>query len=166
MKPAVIALIICAIAGALEGAAAGSGVKKRLASLRVPRWALPCGAWVVVGGIYYILCFAVLFRLLRLPSSHLQATALAMTVALMSANAAFNFVFFRRGNLYASFLFYFPYSALAVGLFLLLLRVDRIASTIFGPYLLYFVYATAWGYQVWQLNRKVSSDSHPVRPAA
>jgi hypothetical protein len=43
----------------------------------VPRWALPFGAWVVVGGIYYILCFVVLFRLLRLPANHLRATALA-----------------------------------------------------------------------------------------
>ena len=166
MKSAVIAFIICAIAAALEGAAAGPGVKKRLASLRVPRWALPFRAWVVVGGIYYLLCFAVLFRLLRVPSSQLQTTALTMTLGLMAANAAFNFVFFRRANLYVSFLFFFPYSALAVALFVLLLQVDLISAGIFGPYLVYFVYATAWGYQVWQLNRDTGSAYHPSGPAA
>lgn len=112
---------------------------------------------MIVGGVYYLLCFAVLFRLLRVPATHLRTAALAMTLALMAANAAFNFVFFRRANLYASFLFFFPYSAIAVALFVVLLRVDSIAAAIFGPYLVYFVYATAWGYQVWQLNRNAGS---------
>ena len=164
MKPALTALALCAIAAVLEGVAAGPGVKQRLASLRAPRWALSFGAWLVVGGIYYVVCFAVLFRLLRLPPSALRTTALVMTMALMAANAAFNFVFFRRGDLRSSFLFFLPYSALALGLFVVLLRADPVAAAIFGPYLVYFVYATAWGYQIWQLNRGAGPDDRSSRP--
>jgi tryptophan-rich sensory protein len=124
-----------------------------LASLRVPRWALPFRAWIIVGAIYYVLCFVVLFRLLTVQPSDLRTSALAATVMLMAANAAFNLVLFRWGDLRTSFLFFFPYSGLAIGLFVLLLLVDPLASAVFGPYLVYFVYATAWGYQVWRLNR-------------
>ena len=166
LKPVVVALVVCAIAAALEGLAAGPDVKKRLASLRVPPWALPFAAWLVVGGLYYILCFIVLVRLLELPTARLQVAALAVTVALMTANAAWNYLFFRLGALRASFLFFLPYAALALTLFGLLLRVDPVASAIFGPYLLYFVYATMWGHKVWQLNRDSSHESPSSQPAA
>jgi tryptophan-rich sensory protein len=152
VKPLLIALGTCALAALLEGVAAGPGVRERLSSLRAPRWALSFGGWVVVGALYYVLCFAVLLRLLNLPSTALTSAALATLVTLMAANAGFNFIFFRRRNLHASFLFFLPYSAIAVALFAQLLFVDRLAAAVFGPYLLYFVYATAWGYELWRLN--------------
>jgi tryptophan-rich sensory protein len=104
----------------------------------------------------------VLFRLLTLQPSSLRIVALAATVLLMAANAAFNLVFFRWGDLRASFLFFFPYSGLAIALFILLLWVDPLASAVFGPYLVYFVYAAAWGYQVWRLNGR--SGAVPQAP--
>ena len=159
MNSALIALAVCAVAAALEGAAAGTGVRAHLASLRLPWWALPFGAWVVVGGLYYVLCFVVLYRLLERPSSQLTVAALATTVLLMGANAAFNAVFFRRRNLYASFLFFIPYAALAIALFILLLFIDPVASAAVGLYLVYLIYATAWGYQVWRLNGNQSETN-------
>jgi len=166
VKPAALALGICAIAAALEGLAAGPGVKQRLSSLRVPPWALPFTAWLVVGGLYYLLCFIVLLRLLKLPTTRLQVTAVTAAIALMAANAAWNYLFFRRANLHASFLFFLPYAALALALFLLLLRVDPVSSAIFGPYLLYFGYAAAWGHEVWQLNSSPVNDLSSPKPAA
>jgi translocator protein len=154
-----IAFGICALAALLEGVAAGRGVKERLASLRAPRWAFSFGAWVVVGAVYYVLCFAVLLRLLDQPSTRLRSSALVTLLTLMAANAGFNFIFFRRRNLLASFLFFLPYSAIAVALFVQLLLADRLAAAIFGPYLLYFVYATAWGYQMWRLNADADSGA-------
>ena len=166
LKPAALALVVCAIAAVLEGLAAGPGVKQRLAALRVPRWALPFTAWLALGGLYYVLCFIVLFRLLKLPTTSLQVTTLAATIALMAANGAWNYLFFRRANLYASLVFFLPYATLALALFGLLLRVDPASSAIFGPYLLYLVYATAWSYKVCQLNRSPANASAFPRPAA
>ena len=154
MKPALIASVICVLAALLEGLAAGPGVKQYLARLRQPRWALPFGGWMLVGAIYYIVCFAVLYKLLALPPGNLRASALATIVGLMAVNAGFNFVFFRRRNPFASFLLVLPYSALAIALFVQLRILEPIAAVIFGPYLLYFIYATAWGYQVWRLNQE------------
>jgi tryptophan-rich sensory protein len=61
---------------------------------------------------------------------------------------------FRRRNPFASFVLFLPYSALAIALFVQLLILEPLAAMIFGPYLLYFIYATAWGYQVWRLNQE------------
>ena len=127
---------------------------------------LPFGGWIVVGVLYYIVCFAVLFRLLNLPFSSLRSMALTTALLLMAANAAFNLLFFRRGNLHASFLFYIPYSAIAIALEVQLFLLDRLASVIFAPYLLYFIYATAWGYQVWQLNPQSQKPPQQSQPAA
>jgi translocator protein len=166
LNAALAALGICILGALLEGVAAGPGVRQRLAALRKPRWALSFGPWIVVGVLYYVVCFVVLFRLLNLPISLRRSFALATTVLLMAANAGFNLFFFRRANLYASFLFFFPYSAIAVALAVQLFLLDRLASTVFAPYLLYFPYATAWGYHLWRLNAHGKSVPPQSQPAA
>ena len=166
MKLALIAAAICAVAALLEGIAAGSGVRQHLTTLRQPRWALPFAAWLLVGGLYYLLCFAVLFRLLALPPSYRRTFALTTIVVLMVANAGFNVIFFRRRNLFASFVFFLPYSAVAIALFVQLLVLEPATAAIFGPYLLYFIYATAWGYHVWRLNRHAGNVSQQPQPVA
>ena len=148
-----ISLAVCLVAAALEGLAAGPGVRARLTSLRQPRWAPSFGVWVVIGGLYYILCFVLLFRLIGLAPSPLRPIAFVLLGVLMLVNAGFNLVFFRRGALRASFLLFLPYSLVALALLGILLRLDRVTAAVFGLYLLYLVYATVWGYQTWQLNR-------------
>jgi hypothetical protein len=45
---------VCAVSIALEGVFAGSGIKQRLAEIRVPRYALPLWGWIVIGAVYYV----------------------------------------------------------------------------------------------------------------
>jgi tryptophan-rich sensory protein len=45
-----------------------------------------------------------------------------------------------------------PYSLIAVMLFALLLRIDKLAAFFLLPYLVYLFYANAFGYRVWKLN--------------
>jgi tryptophan-rich sensory protein len=71
----------------------------------------------------------------------------------MFINALWNYFFFRTRNLFHAYLLGFPYSTIALSLFLLLLlRVDRIAAWCFLPYILYLFYAGVFGYRVWKLN--------------
>ncbi|MGH7521197.1 MAG: hypothetical protein ACREMI_07945 [Gemmatimonadales bacterium] len=52
------------------------GIRERFAELRLPRFSPSLTVWFLIGGGYYIICFAVLYRLLRsdLPSrSHKTA---------------------------------------------------------------------------------------------
>jgi benzodiazapine receptor len=144
---------ICALGAALEGLFAGRGIKQRLASLRLPSYAVPFWGWMVIGGLYYVICFSVLYRLFLLPSSPGRSAAFALIGALMFVNALWNYFFFRTRNLFHAYLLGLPYGMIAISLFLLLLlRLDRTAAWCLFPYILYLFYASVWGYRIWKLN--------------
>ena len=150
---ALAALAICAAGAALEGLCAGPGVRERLAALRLPRFAPPFAAWMVIGGLYYVICFAVLYRLLRGGlGSGARQVALTLAVLLLVGNAGWNHFFFRRRDLRASMLYNVAYAGVAVAFAVSLFRADAMAGWIFLPYLVYLVYGSWWGYALWRLN--------------
>ena len=150
----IYSLAICALGAALEGFFAGSGIKQRLATLRLPSYAVPFWGWMVIGALYYVICFAVLYRLFLLPPAPARNTAFAFLGAIMFINALWNYFFFRTRNLFHAYLLGFPYGAIAISLLLLLLlRVDRVAAWCLFPYILYLFYGSIWGYRIWKLNR-------------
>jgi tryptophan-rich sensory protein len=152
-RPFIISLLLCIVAAALEGAFAGGGVKQRFAELRQPRFSPPLLVWVGIGVLYYAMCFVVFYRILSSgPYSALALIAFGLVLTLMLANAVWNYVFFRRKNTRASFLFFFGYGVLALALAGILLGVDNLAASLLMAYLVYLVYATWWGYSLWRLN--------------
>ena len=149
----IYSLAICLLGAALEGLFAGSGIKQRLASLRLPSYAVPFWGWMVIGVLYYVICFSVLYRLFLLPSSPGRTAAFGLIGGFMFINALWNYFFFRTRNLFHAYLLGLPYGAVAISLFLLLLlRLDRVAAWYLFPYILYLFYANLWGYRVWKLN--------------
>jgi len=158
--PAIIySLAICALGAVLEGLFAGRGIRQRLASLRLPSYAVPFWGWMVIGGLYYVICFSVLYRLFLLPPSSGRTAAFALAGAIIFINALWNYFFFRTRNLFHAYLLGLPYGAIAIALFLLLLlRLDRLAAWCLFPYLLYLFYANLWGYRTWKLNRPERID--------
>ncbi len=149
----IYSLVICALGAALEALFAGSGIKQRLANLRMPSFAVPFWGWIVIGGLYYLICFAVLYRLFLLSPAPVRTAAFALLGVLMFVNALWNCFFFRTGNLFHAYLLGLFYNAIALSLFLLLmLQVDRTAAWCLFPYILYLFYANIWGYRVWKLN--------------
>src|SRR2546423_7637971 len=93
-------LAVCGLGAALEGIFAGSGIKQRLASLRLPSYAVPFWGWMVIGGLYYVICFSVHYRLFLLPTSPGRTAAFALIGAFMFINALWNYFFFRPRNLF------------------------------------------------------------------
>ena len=149
----IYSLSVCTVSVALEGVFAGSGIKQRLAEIRVPRFAPPFWGWIVIGGFYYIICFVVLYRLFSVARpAPLRAWALALLGGMMFINALWNYFFFRRRNLLHAYVIGLPYSLIALVLFAVLLRVERLAALCLLPYLLYLFYASLFGYRVWKLN--------------
>ena len=148
----IYSLAICALGAALESLFAGRGIKQRLANVRAPSFAIPFWGWIVIGVAYYLICFAILDRLFLLSPAPVRSAAFALLGAIMFTNALWNYFFFRAGNLFHAFLLGLPYSAMALSLFLLLLRIDRTAAWCLLPYLLYLCYASVWGYRIWKMN--------------
>jgi len=159
VNPTLFALLICVIAAALEGALAGSGARERFAALRMPPYSPPFTVWLLIGFVYYAICFIVLRYLLAANSVTLQQrVALALLLVVLLANALWNLLFFRRRDLRASLIAFTPYSVFVVALVVSLWRVYPLGAGLFMCYCIYLLYATWWGYQVWLLNK-------PERPS-
>ena len=153
VRTLLLAAAVCIAAALLEAFCAGRGIRQRMAALRWPRYSVRFSGWMVIGGVYYLICFAVLTRLM-LTTSPLRTVPFLLLGRVMLINALWNVFFFRTRNLRHAFLVGLAYSAAALALLLTLWRVDVAAASCFSPYVIYLFYANAWGYRVWQLNRQ------------
>jgi len=154
----IYSLVTCAVSVTLEGVFAGSGIRRRLSQLRVPRYVPPLWGWVVIGAFYYLICFVVLYRLFSLSETiPIRRWALVFSFAMMFINALWNYFFFRSRNLLHAFLIGFPYALVALVLFVLLLQLDRTAAFCLLPYLFYLLYAGFFGYHIWKLNASTAT---------
>ena len=146
-------LAICVAAAVFEGLCSGGDAFERFEELESPAFSLPLWSWFVVATFYYAMCFFVVYRIFgHSPGTPSRAAALALVIALMVANGLWNLVFFRLNRPMLAFVAFLPYLPIAFALFLVLRRLDRPASWFVAPYLVYLIYATAWGYGVWRLN--------------
>lgn len=149
-----IAVVICVFSAGLEGVLAGGNVKQYLAKLRQPGFAMPLKGWFAIGGLYYVVCGIVLYRILRHQDvTALRTLAFILLVLMMIANAIWNYIFFRARNLFVSFVAFAPYIVVTLSLVFVLSRFDQISAGLISLYLLYLVYAIFWAYGVWRLNR-------------
>lgn len=149
---------VCIGGAILEGFAAGNNVKPFFAKLRFPRYSAPLWVWYIIGALYYVICFVILYRLFRYNrDTSLGNVAFALVLVVMATNAFWNYVFFRARNLLGAFRLGFPYALVAIGLFVCLIKFDKVAAWVFLPYLIYLFYAAWWSYGVLKLNRPPES---------
>jgi tryptophan-rich sensory protein len=149
-----ISIGVCVLAAALEGVCAGNNVKAYFARLRSPSYGPPFFVWIIIGIGYYATFFFVLYRVLKLNTdSILKPATLSLVLFMMTANALWNYVFFRAQKLFVAFVTGSTAPLFDTALFICLLRLDRMAAWALVPYLLYRVYAVYWGYALWKLNR-------------
>lgn len=149
-----ISLGICLVAAVLEGLCAGKNVKAYFAKLKFPPYSAPLWVWYIIGGLYYVIFFFVIFRVLKHDTdSLLVQVTLTLILLMMVANALWNYLFFRAQKLFVSFVVasFSPVPDLA--LFILLIRLDKLAAWALVPYLLYRIYGVWWGYGFWKWNR-------------
>jgi tryptophan-rich sensory protein len=152
-SPTLLGVIICVAAAILEGALAGKDARQWLAQLRMPRYSPSFVLWVVIGVLFYAMCFVILRHILTTDlASHSQFLALVLTVLLLLANALWNVLFFRWRNLRASFIAFVPYAVLVAALVILLARTHPFGAILLSCYCVYLIYATRWGYYIWRLN--------------
>jgi hypothetical protein len=89
----------------LEGALAGKSARQRLAQLRVPPYSPAFTLWLVIGFLFYAMCFVILRHILTAGLVlHSQVFALVLTIVLLLANALWSVLFFRWRDLRASFI--------------------------------------------------------------
>jgi len=153
LSPTVLGVIICASAAVLEGVLAGNGARQRLAQLRMPPYSPPFALWLVIGFLFYAMCFVILRHVLSIGlASPSQVFALVLTVVLLLANAFWSVLFFRWCDLRASLIAFVPYTILVAALLILLGRTYPLGAILLSLYCIYLIYATRWGFHLWRLN--------------
>ena len=153
LSPTLLSVIICVAAAILEGALAGKGARQRLTQLRMPPYSPPFALWLVIGVLFYAMCFVILRHVFSMGLvSPSQVFALVLTVVLLVANAFWSVLFFRWCDLRASFIAFVPYAILVAALVILLARTYPLGAILLSFYCIYLIYATRWGYHLWRLN--------------
>ncbi len=144
-----IATVVPVVAAAVLGNAfAGPASLKWFKSLRQPRMAIPLPAFIVVGGVYYVLVGVVRYR--AVAEEDRRAGRLALLVLLL--NELWNAAFFGRRSTRNGF---FGVCAFAVPVVALQAAVarDRASTLALAPYTAWVLaYDVPWTYRLWRLN--------------
>ena len=120
----------------------------------MPRLAPPLWLWFTIGALYYVICFAVLYRLFaRAPLLSNVGLAFGLIAGVLALNVAWTFAFFRARSLRWSSVIAIAYVPVALALLLALWRSDPTAALIFLPYVVYLAYGSYWTFEIWRLNR-------------
>ena len=152
-----VSVVACFTAAALEGVCAGRNLKSYFAELRWPRYSAPLWVWYIIGGVYYLVFFFVLYRILRIDrDSTLRSATLGLLLFMMTVNAVWNYVFFRARNLFLAFIGSSLFPIFDLALLVCLLSLDRISALALAPYLLYRIYGVWWGFGLWKLNGRLT----------
>jgi translocator protein len=132
----------------------GNAVTTWYPSLRKSRLVLPIWAFVPIGIAYYLMCGALLYRLLTLVApSPARKTALVLLLSMMTANEGWNYLFFGRRDLRASLVGMLGFIGLALVLERKLKRIDHRSAMILLPYLAWLGYDVIWAEELWRLNK-------------
>jgi tryptophan-rich sensory protein len=156
MNPFLSASLFVIFGVILETLCAGKEPRGVMKKLHQPRWAFPMPVWYAVGFFYYMMCFAVVYRMTA--SGRTKAAVVMLIAALMAANAGWNLIFFRLRSLRWSFWFFVPYLVLVAALIRALWFVDRVSTTLLVVYSAYLPYALVWSYFVLKLNTPPSNQ--------
>jgi tryptophan-rich sensory protein len=143
--------IACGLAVSAEALFMGRQGPAFLKSLRQPRFAPKMWVWSLIGLAYYAACFFGIYRMLRMRPPFWRL-ALGLILVVLTANAAWNYVFFRLRDLRLSFWFGVPYALVVGGLLVVMAIADTRSAIAMGAYGAYLPYATWFSYQTWKLN--------------
>ena len=145
-----LALAICVGAAAFEGLCAGRDPMRQLKALKQPSWSPPAWVWLLIGIVWYAICYIAIVRLLPLWPD--QPFPLILLLKLMALNALANIPTFRMRRLDLAFAFFALYWPVLAAFLWFVYPEDRLTFTMFTAYAAYQVYAGAWGYQLWRMN--------------
>ena len=152
MAPYIIGAASIVASAFLEGVLAGASPLKRLGALQQPWWAPPMWVWVVIGIVWYAICFVAVSRLIG--SSSLLS--LVLLGVLMLGNVVANVPLFRMGRLDLAFYYLVPYWIVLAAFIASIWKIDAVSAALFCAYAAYQLYAAAWSYRLWAMNGRTA----------
>ena len=151
--------LFCLVFIIIEAFTASKKGMEWFATLKQPRFALPFQVWYLIGGVYYLICGTIAYRLfLNKDSSHFKLTLLLL-ILMMLGNALPNFFLLKQKSLRKFYLSGIPFAITLAALYFQLLRVDVFSSWVLLPYFIWLIYDFYYFHNLMKLNndRRTSS---------
>lgn len=121
--------------------------------IKQPWFSLPLPAWYIVGGLYYIMTSAILYQLLIAKNGYRKNRAICLTLAMMTGNEFWNYLFFGLESTFTGFIGLVPFTLIVLVLFNTLRKFQRKTAWILLPYVIWLGYDLVWTYSLWTLNK-------------
>jgi benzodiazapine receptor len=144
-------IIFCLVSVLIEAIGTTKSGKIWFENLEKPSFSLPFTVWYLVGGLYYLICGIIAYRLFVIPDADfLRLFPLGL---MMLANGIGNYLLFRLKSLFWFYISLFPFALILIILFLQLLQIDKISSWVLLPYMIWLIYDFYYLHALWKLNR-------------
>lgn len=121
-------------------------------NLKMPAYSLPFTIWYIVGGLYYVICGIIAYRLFAMPGNELFVRLVPLGL-MMLTNGMGNFLLFRLRSLAWFYFSLFPFTIILLYLYIQLLQTDMISSWVLLPYLIWLIYDFYYLHTLWKLNK-------------
>ncbi len=147
-RPFIATVIPTGAAAVLGNTFVGRESQRWFRGLNQPHLAIPFPAFVVVGGVYYVLLGVVRYRAV---ASNDAITA-RLALAILALNELWNVAFFGRRSTRNGFLGLLAFAAPVLALQRSVKR-DRLSTIALAPYTAWVLfYDIPWTYKLWRLN--------------
>lgn len=150
----VLTLLFCIFFVLFEAFGASKAGKTWFEKLKQPKFSFPFWVWYIIGGLYYIICGVITYRLLSRPSEPGFVVSFVLLCFMMFINGFTNYILFKLRSLKMFYFAIYPFSAITITLFVILLYVDTVAAWVLFPYVLWLIYDVYYFHFIWKLNRQ------------
>lgn len=144
---------ICFVFAIIGGLLTGKSLENWFTEIKHPWFSLPMICWYIIGGLYYIMTIAILYRLLIAKDGLQKRIVIWLTIAMIAGNEFWNYLFFGLESTYAGFIGLIPFTLIVVVLFIRLWKFQKKTACILLPYLIWLGYDLIWTYNLWILNK-------------
>ncbi len=151
-------LLFCLIFILIEAFSFSKDGKEWFQSLKQPRFAIPLNMWYLVGGLYYLICGTIAYRLFQNKESNEFYLTLILLILMMLGNALPNLFLFKQKSLKKFYLSGIPFSLILAALYFQLLRVDNFSSWVLFPYFIWLIYDFYYFHNLMKLNKDNKED--------
>ena len=142
---------LCLLSIVIEAASATKEGKTWFENLKQPSSSFPFSVWYLVGGLYYLICGVIAYRVFH-TSSTVFSLPIILLALMMLVNGLTNFVLFKLKSLKLFYGSLYPFILLLVGVMVTRFLGDKISFWLASLYLLWLCYDLYYFRTLWKIN--------------
>lgn len=146
-------ILLAEAVGAVSGFLTREGTQRYLETVEKPPLSPPGMVFPIVWTVLFVLMGVGAARIYRMPPSNARSRALGIFLIQLAVNFFWSILFFNLGAYALALLWLFLLWGLVLWMIVAFYRLDRPASLMQIPYLLWISFAAYLNFGVWMLNR-------------